>query len=128
LALAAALVGATAASFALPRSTDLTGVLGLGIVGLFALVVVGYFFGSLSTVNAAVLFFAPLLCWLPELPYLRRAWSWLRGLVRVVVVAAPVVAVVAILALSQQKPERDSDNPSPGSVGVTRDDYLNIGK
>jgi hypothetical protein len=128
LALAAAIVGATVASFALPHPPNLTGVLGLGIVGLFALVVVGRFFGSLTTANAAALLFAPLLCWLPELPYLRNAWAWVRALVRVVVVAAPAMAVLAILVLTQQKPPQDADNPSPGSPQPTRDDYLNFGK
>jgi hypothetical protein len=101
------------------------GVLGFGVVGLFALVVVGRFFGTLTTANAAVLFFAPLLCWLPELPYVRNAWPWLRGLLRVAVVAVPVFAV---LILAQQKFDKDSGRPSPGSIEPTRDDYLNYGK
>jgi hypothetical protein len=125
LALAAALVGATVASLALPRSADLTGALGLGIVGLFSLVVVGRFFGALTTTHAAVLFLAPLLCWIPELPHLRNAWPWLRGLVRVVVVAAPVLA---ILVVAHHNFEKDSASPSSGSIETTRDDYLNYGK
>jgi hypothetical protein len=121
-ALAAALAGAALASLALARPPDLQGVLSIGVVGLFALLVMGRFFATLSTTNAALLFFAPLLCWLPELPYIRTAWPWLRALVRVTAVAVPVIAV---LILAQQKFDKDSGRPSPGSIGGSRDDYLN---
>src|SRR5207253_444659 len=70
--LAGAVVGALAASLALKGEFTLDGVLGLGVVGLFALLVIGRFFGELTWTNAALLFFAPLLCWLPELPAARR--------------------------------------------------------
>jgi hypothetical protein len=121
-ALAAALAGAALASLALARPPDLQGVLGIGVVGLFALLVMGRFFGTLTTTNAALLFFAPLLCWLPELPYIRSLWPWLRALVRVTAVAVPVIAV---LILAQQKFDKDSGSPSPGSIEPSRDDYLN---
>jgi hypothetical protein len=121
-ALAAALAGAALASLALARPPDLRGVLGIGVVGVFALLVMGRFFATLSTTNAALLFFAPLLCWLPELPYYRNVWPWLRGLVRLALVAVPVIVV---LFLAQQKFDKDSGKSSPGSIEPSRDDYLN---
>ena len=39
------------------------------MVGLFSLLVIGHFFGELTTAHAILLLFAPLLGWLPELPY-----------------------------------------------------------
>ena len=75
LPLAAALTAVVIASLALAGPADMRGVLGLGVVGLFALLIVGRFFGQVSTLNAALLFFAPLLGWLPELPFVRRPGS-----------------------------------------------------
>src|SRR5262245_1508201 len=49
LPLAAAVVGAVVASLALSGPLDVNGVLGLGVVGLFALLVIGRFFGELPT-------------------------------------------------------------------------------
>src|SRR5205823_2311547 len=80
LPLAAGLAGAAAASLLLAGKPDLKGAVGVGVVGLFALLVVGRFFGSLSTAHAALLFAAPLLAWLGELPWARRAGPRLRAL------------------------------------------------
>ena len=86
LPLAAALMGATAAALVLTRASRATGPLGVPIVGLFSLLVIGRFFGELTSVHAILFFCAPLLGWLPELPYLRRLPSWARGLARVILV------------------------------------------
>jgi hypothetical protein len=112
LALAAALIGVVIASLVLaaPPATD--GLLGLGLVGLFALVVVGHFFGQLATNHAVLLFCAPLLCWLPELPFLRRTRPAYRGIARVVLTLVPVAVA---LVLAQQKYAADSVRTSPGS-------------
>lgn len=123
LPLAAALAGATVASLALPKPPDVEGVLGLGVVGLFALVVVGRFFGQLSATHAALLFFAPLLCWLPELPPLRRPGPALRGLMRVALTAIPVAIA---LALAQQKFAADSTPTSSDSNEPSIQDYSNF--
>ena len=61
---AAALVG--------PASRDNDGAIGPGLVGLFALVLVGRFFGNMPSMLACMLLAAPLLAWLPELPGVRR--------------------------------------------------------
>jgi hypothetical protein len=116
LLLAAALAGVVGASLLLRQRFREEGALGVGIVGLFALLVMGRFFGQLTTSNAALLFFALLLCWLPELP---------RGLARVVLVAVPVAVA---LTLAQQKFVEDSGRPSSGSQEPSIQDYLNFGK
>ncbi|HEV3259179.1 MAG TPA: hypothetical protein VG013_20065, partial [Gemmataceae bacterium] len=119
LPLAAALAGAVAASLVLSGPPAMEGALGLAVVGLFALLVIGRFFGELTTLNAALLFFAPLLCWLPELP------PRFRGVARVVMVAVPVA--VALL-LAHQKFAEDSARTAPGPQEPSTQDYLDIGK
>jgi len=123
--LAGAIVGALAASLALKGEFTLDGVLGLGVVGLFALLVIGRFFGELTWTNAVLLFFAPLLCWLPELPAARRVKPRLRALAGIVLVAVPVAIA---LALAQQKLVEDSKSPAPDSSEPTLEDYMNFGK
>jgi hypothetical protein len=125
LPLAGALAGAVAASLLTPKSPNLEGVVGLGVVGLFALLVIGCFFGGLTRANAALLFFAPLLGWLPELPYARRMGPLLRGGVRV---ALTVVPVAVAFVLAQQKFVADSERTSPGAPETTIQDYLDFGK
>jgi hypothetical protein len=93
--LAAALLGATGGSLALPAAQAGRAALGIALVGLFGLLVSGRYFASLSTTHALLLWTAPLLGWLPELPGLRQVGPWGRGLLRCLVVAVPVVVVVA---------------------------------
>jgi hypothetical protein len=112
LPLAAALMGASAVALILPHRPDGVGPLGLGLVGLFSLVVIGRFFGELSTTFALVLFLAPLLCWLPELIPTTKVRPLLRGLGRVVFPAVPV-AVVAALAAQKFQDEDSAPPPAP---------------
>ena len=65
-----------AAAFVLPPSSRNDAPLGVAIVGLFSLLVIGHFFGQLTTAHAALLLFAPLLGSLPEIPYLRGLPTW----------------------------------------------------
>jgi hypothetical protein len=125
LPLAGALAGVAIASLVLSRPPDVNGVLGPGLVGLFALLVVGHFFGVLTGRNAALLFFAPLLCWLPELPAVRSLRPWALGFLRVVLTAVPVAVAVS---LAQQKFVEDSARTAPGPGEVTAEDYMNYGK
>jgi hypothetical protein len=125
LPLAGALAGAVVASLALTTPPDGEGILSLGIVGLFALLIMGRFFGQLATAHAALLFFGTLLCWIPELPYLRRLGPRLRGLLSVLSVAVPVAAA---LALAQQKFVNHSTRTSPGSQEPSIQDYMDFGK
>jgi hypothetical protein len=125
LPLAAALAGATLASLALSAPFEGDGLLGLGVVGLFGLLVIGYFFGQLAFGHAVLLLFGLLFCWLPELPYLRRLRPRLRGFLRVVFVGVPVILAVG---LAQQKFVADSSRTSPGSSEPSIQDYMNYGK
>ncbi len=90
LPLSASLAGCILASFLLYRPPHSDGWLGPAIVGLFGVLVVGRFFANLSTAHALMLFFAPLLAWIPELPYLCRMRASLHGLTRVTLVVIPV--------------------------------------
>jgi hypothetical protein len=94
LPLAAAVLGAAAAALVLPRTARTTGAIGVIVASLFSLLVIGHFFGELTTAHAILLFVAPLLGWLPELSYVRRLPRWARGLARVILVAIAVLGVV----------------------------------
>jgi len=123
LLLAAAILGAMIGSLFLPTPPDVTGVVGPCIVGVFSLVVVGRFFGELTSVNALLLMAAPLLCWVPELPYLCRLGPRLRGVVRLVLIAAPLAIV---LSLIQNAGKADQTAPAGEEPGI--EDYQNFGK
>jgi hypothetical protein len=94
--LAATLLGTTAASHRANRGGDLRGALALGIVGLFGLLFIGRFFGRLSALTAAVVFLTPLSCWVVEFPGLRSRRPWQNSVLRLVLVAAVLSAVLAI--------------------------------
>lgn len=95
--LAAALVGAVAASCLLTECPAPGGSLGFTLAGLYGVLMMGRFFGALSTERAVVVFLAPLLCWITELPALRRRPSWQVAVLRLVIVAIPL-AIVLVLA------------------------------
>ncbi len=126
LPLAAALVGAVVASLLLRSTAGLSAALGLGVVGLFSLLVIGHFFGELATHHAVVLGLAPLLCWLPELPYLRRLAGWVRGTARLILVAVPLVLVGIQVQQTFIDKSAASATSEPGEP--TLDDYINFGK
>jgi hypothetical protein len=102
-----------------------SGAVGIGIVGLFALLVMGRFFGNLTNLHAAVLFSAPLLGWLPEAV---RLGPRLRATLRAGVVLLPV-AFVVISALQKFNADarRPASTPAAGKDGSV-DDYSNFGK
>ncbi|HEX3451618.1 MAG TPA: hypothetical protein VHS97_25415 [Isosphaeraceae bacterium] len=126
LPLAAALLGSTVAAAVLPRSSPKTAQLGVPIVGLFSLLVIGRFFGQLTTAHAILLVLAPLLAWIPELIYPRRLPPWARGLLRLVLVGS---LVAAVLVHAQSKFNHDFQSPSgSGSKEPSLEDYMNFGK
>jgi hypothetical protein len=127
LLLAAALTPAALAAFAFPKSSALQGALGVGIVGLFGLLIVGRYFAGLTSTNAALLFFAPLIGWLPEVPLLRRMGPRLR---RAATTASAALAVAVVVTLAVQKFNADSraSSDAPAANEPTVDDYLNFGK
>jgi hypothetical protein len=69
---------------------------GIGIVGLFGLIFIGCFFGRLPSGAAVAMLLAPLLCWVSEVPQLRHQKPWLIGMLRLVLVAIPLVAVLLV--------------------------------
>jgi hypothetical protein len=88
-------VGVTLASFAAPARPNTSCPPGVGVVGLFTVLLIGRFFGALPTDLALCLLFAPLLAWVSEAPGLRLLRPSLRGAARLVLVALPLVPVVA---------------------------------
>jgi hypothetical protein len=121
LPLAAALAGAAAAALLLSEPPGTTGWLGLGVVGLFSTLVAGHFFAALTAANALLLFFAPLLSWLPELPYVRRLRLSLRALAR----AALVTALVTVVLMRAQTKAQEKTAPSPVKE-PTIQDYMDF--
>jgi hypothetical protein len=93
---------------------------GIGVVGLFALLVVGRLFAGLTELHTALVLVAPLLGWLPEFLPWRRG----RAALRLGFVAAPVVVA---LVLAQQKFAADSAQPGSPSEGSI-EDYRSFGK
>ena len=124
LPLAAALVGAATTVAALRWSSRGTRPLGVAIVLLYSLLVVGRFFGELSSTHAILLFGSPLLGWLPELPGLRRLPRWVRDVLRVVLVGILVAAIVVDTAWHL------SGEPAPanGAEEPSAEDYMNFGR
>jgi urea transporter len=96
LGLAAALTGATLASYIARSQSTSDGSLGMGVIGIFSVVLVGRFFGQLSTVQSACLLLAPMLAWTVELPWLRTLSPAWRNVARLACVAVPLVVVVIV--------------------------------
>jgi hypothetical protein len=89
-----------------PRSVPaeaLMGVAGIGLVGLFALLVSGHFFASLGLDHAVILFAAPLLAWVLVLPRMRRT-VFLR-LAVLVLEAIPVLGIMGLAWKRSEEPE-----------------------
>jgi hypothetical protein len=119
--LAAALSGVALGSLVRKGKPGTEGALGVGVVGLFGLLVAGRLFAGLTDLNAALLFAAPLLGWLSEV---LRARPRVRAALGLVAAALPVV--VALL-LARQQFIADSVRPASG-IGGSPDDYTNFGK
>jgi hypothetical protein len=79
----------------LPSDT-IEGAISVATVALFGLLFVGHFFGQLSTGRALALLLAPLLCWVTELPILRHRAAWHVALLRLVLVAIPLIVVLVL--------------------------------
>jgi hypothetical protein len=122
--LAGALAGAVVASIV---TTPKKGAIGPGVVGVFGVLVVGRFLGSLTDANAALLFAAPLLLLIAAAPGVRRLPGWLR---------TPLVLVLVIvpLGIAAERARRDfvASLTQPGTTKPasepSADDYLNFGK
>jgi hypothetical protein len=113
LPVGAALAGAAIASALLAAPAANLGGLGIGLVGLFGILMMGRFFGELSTGRALALFLAPLLCWVSEMPILCKRRSWLIAAVRLALVAVPLVIV---LGLAKRDFDRDNAEAARNAV------------
>jgi hypothetical protein len=101
--LAAALAGAWAAGLVVPEKPGSQATVGIGLGGLYSLVVIGRFFAQLTTVHALLLFFAPLLCVAFELPLIRRLSPWLQTFACLLLAGFLVGAVDASSAIEFSK-------------------------
>jgi hypothetical protein len=118
LPLAGALFGTAVVSWPLSRWAEETASVSIGVVGLFGLLVIGLFFGSLTTWHAGLLFAAPVLCWVPELPWVRRLWPCLtRGILGVLLVAVPV----AVAVTQARETARQESGPAASPSGSEQD-------
>jgi hypothetical protein len=125
--LAASLAGVAAVSVVKPAGGDLRGAIGVAVVGLFAMLVAGRFFGDLTTTNGVLLFFAPLLVGLPVWVPVRRIGPILRTAAGLILAAAPV-AVALSLALQQFRADSAAPSDAPGANEPSLEDYMNISK
>ena len=88
-------------------------IVGVGVVGLFGLLFLGLFFGRLSTGCALAMLLSPLLSWVTEMPQLRHRKPWLVGSLRLVLVAIPLLVVLAAA-------KRDFDRDMAPLLGNTQ--------
>lgn len=72
----------------------------IGLIGLFSVVLIGRFFGRLTTESAIIMLFSPLLCWLTEWRMLRLSGTWRVVTGRLVLVSIPLAI---LLVLAKQK-------------------------
>lgn len=119
LPLAAALAGTAMASWIIVPRHAIEGTIGIGLVGLFGLLLIYRFFGGMTTTQALVIFCSPLLCWFTEFPKGRRRAPWLVGLVRLALVAIPLIAV---LFLAKRKFDRDM-GPLLGNAAISPHEF-----
>ena len=109
LPLAAGLAAVAIASRLVASRTACPGTIGIGVVSLFGILILGRFFGELSTGRAVAIFLAPLLCWTTELPVFRNRKPWVVAAVRLALVALPLAAV---LFLAQRDFAKNSAMPA----------------
>lgn len=121
------LAGSLVGGLVLARSREVPGLIGVGLVGLFALLMLGRFFGNLTTMNAALLFAGPLAATLLQRVMATKFKPWQRGTLQLAVGAVPLVMA---LILAQQKFAQDAGTTA--SAGATKessvDDYMSFGK
>jgi hypothetical protein len=122
LPLSAAILGASLAALLIPDASRSVAPIGVAVVGLSSLLIIGRFFGELRTDHAVLLFAAPLLAWVPELPRLRRMPPWGRDLLRVVLVGLVVSGVVADAA--RRFAGKSGTSAAPGTREPSIEDYM----
>lgn len=125
--LAFPLAGSLAGGLLLARSREVTGLISVGIVGLFALLMLGRFFGSLTSVNAVLLFSGPLVASLLQRGGAPNFRPWQRGILQFSLGAVPLVLA---FVLAQQKFAQDAGSTATSTKAKesTVDDYMSFGK
>lgn len=98
----------------IPRSA-LSGAAGIGLVGLFALLVSGHFFASLGLDHAAILLAIPLLGWLLAWPRIQT-----KSLLRLAVLCLQALWVAGVVGLAYKRSEEPEPQPP---VVNNADDY-----
>lgn len=96
LPLAGALGGATLAAFVVPRQPNGDACLAVGTIGLFSLIVLGRFFGSLPEWMAFSFMLIPLLAWVAAIPVTKRMAISVRVSIAVVLVAMALFCLVTV--------------------------------
>jgi MFS family permease len=117
LPLAGAIGGSAVAALGLRMLRCNAGAVGVGVVGLFGVLVMGRFFGKLTTVHGSILLAAPLLVCVSELLPRRISAQWLRRMLAAVVVVIPIAFVVA-----QAREKFVQDSASKSEPGEPSDD------
>ena len=108
--LAATVAASAISAWIVPQRARLTrnftdqAIISIGVVGLFGLLFIGRYFGRLSAGKELSILLAPLLCWVSEIPLVRRRRPWIVGSLRLAMVAIPLVMV-----LGAAKKEFDRD-------------------
>jgi hypothetical protein len=121
--LAAALGGVGLALLAIPGPSRSDHLMSVGIIGLFSILLLGHFFGKLPTWIALVLFLAPLLLWVPAVPWLRGWRPWLRAALCLIFVAVPA-ALGAHRAIQIARANARPATSMEG--GPSLDDYMSF--
>lgn len=121
------LAGSLLGGLLLARSREVTGLISVGIVGLFALLMLGHFFGTLTPTNAALLFSSPLVASLLQRVRPTKFTSWQRRTLQFSLGAVPLVLA---FILAQQKFAHDarSTATTATSDNSSADDYMSFGK
>ncbi len=123
---ALAVAGAAIAAGILAGRTPSSAPIALGAVTLSALLVMGRFFGQLSTTAALLLAFAPLAAWFGEFPPLARLGPRPRAGIRIGLVTLIVAVVVSLAAQNfAQTSHGPAQSPTPEP---SLEDYLNYGR
>ena len=97
--LASAVLATTVTTLLVSGTANLRGVISVAVIALFSLLFIGRFFGALSTAQGVVIFFSPLLCALTELPAIRHLKPLQIAIIRIVLVAIPLLIVLVLSKL-----------------------------
>ena len=94
LPIAGAIAGVSLASYALPKQPAENPCPGIGLIGIFTVIFIGRFYGSLPTSLAICLLLVPLLAWTGELPRIRNLPPAARAAIRIAAVLAALALIV----------------------------------